>query len=166
MPAPHFHSITFSESLPAVRLGFDLVRIGAIRESLETFGQAFRQRLFTDGELCYADTGISMFAERLAARFAAKEAVIKALDLSDAGINWRQIEVVKRDSGDCELVLHDRVAAIASAKKVLRLALSLSHEGDYAGAVVLAFFDSSELSISNSSLVSGDLNWRGFCATS
>jgi holo-[acyl-carrier protein] synthase len=74
----------------------------------------------------------------LAARFAAKEAVIKALALSEAGISWRDIEVVKLPDGHCELQLHGRVAARAHQAGCRQWQLSLSHEGDYAGAVVMA----------------------------
>lgn len=124
---------------PGVRLGFDLVQVSQVAESLERFGAAFEQRLFTRGELAYAQSGDGVSAERLAARFAAKEAVIKALQLGDAGIGWRDIEVRKREDGDCELQLHGRVAALAAGMGVDRILLSLSHDGDYAGAIVTAF---------------------------
>ena len=87
---------------PGMRLGFDLVQVSRIAESIEHFGAAFEQRLFTREELAYAHGGTGVAAERLAARFAAKEAVIKALQLSEAGMGWHDIEVRKRDDGDCE----------------------------------------------------------------
>ena len=129
---------------PGVRLGFDLVQVSQVAHSIECFGAAFRERLFTPGELAYAQSGSGVSAERLAARFAAKEAVIKTLQLSDAGIGWRDIEVVKREDGACELQLHGRVAALAAQMGVDRLLLSLSHDGDYAGAMVTAFAHSTQ----------------------
>jgi len=122
-------------------LGFDLAQVSAIESSLRTFGERFAQRLFTPQELAYAGSGGGMRAERLAARFAAKEAVIKALGLSEAGVNWRDIEVVKFSDGACAISLHGRAARVAKAMGDPRLSLSLSHEGDYAGAVVMATFD-------------------------
>ncbi len=119
-----------------LRIGFDLVKIGGVTESLGQFGENFRHRLFTDGELEYADGGDGLCAERLAARFAAKEAVIKALDLANAGVNWRDIEVMKLDSGACELKFHGRVAELVGLLEIEQVALSLSHDGDYAGAFV------------------------------
>jgi holo-[acyl-carrier protein] synthase len=122
-------------------LGFDLTQVSAIEESLRTFGERFARRLFTPRELAYAGSGSGMRAERLAARFAAKEAVIKALGLSEAGVNWRDIEVVKFSDGACAISLHGRAAQLAAAMGASRLSLSMSHEGDYAGAVVTASFD-------------------------
>lgn len=122
-------------------LGFDLAQVSAIDESLRVFGRRFAQRLFTPHELEYADSGHGVRAQRLAARFAAKEAVIKALGLSEAGVNWRDIEVVKLGGGDCAISLHGRVAELAAAMGAGVLSLSLSHEGDYAGAVVIASLD-------------------------
>jgi len=121
-----------------LRVGFDLVQISGIANSLHQFGAAFEARLFTDGELEYARSGTSQFAERLAARFAAKEATIKALKLGDEGVSWRDIEVRKLHDGDCDLLLHGKVAELASQLHVEQLAVSLSHDGDYAGAFVTA----------------------------
>lgn len=123
------------------RIGFDLAQVGAVAESIDRFGCAYTARLFTPRELAYAHSGRGMCAQRLAARFAAKEAVIKALGLSEAGVGWRDIEVVKQDDGDCELSLHGRAAELAAAMGAKQLLLSLSHDGDYAGAVVVALFD-------------------------
>ena len=116
--------------------GFDLVKISGLVESVQCFGDRFRQRLFTAAELDYADSSESCWAERLAARFAAKEATIKALNLGDAGISWRNIEVCKLPDGGCKLVLHGPVREIADRLQIVQMALSLSHDGDYAGAFV------------------------------
>ncbi len=119
-------------------MGFDLVSVSGIADSIARFGEAFRQRVFTPGELEYADAGTGLCAQRLAARLAAKEAVIKAIKLSNAGIGWRDIEVRKCADGDCQLVLHGRAAEAARAAGVARMLVSLSHDGDYAGAIVAA----------------------------
>jgi holo-[acyl-carrier protein] synthase len=117
-----------------LRLGFDLVQVSQVADSLRRFGATYEQRLFTAQELDYAHAGEAVCAERLAARFAAKEAVIKALDLGEAGVSWREIEV----RGGCGVRLHGRVAESARRMGIGKLLLSLSHDGDYAGAVVVA----------------------------
>jgi holo-[acyl-carrier protein] synthase len=119
-----------------VRLGFDLARVSGIAESIRKFGRRFTDRLFTARELDYALSGSGQCAERLAARFAAKEAVIKALNLSEAGIDWRDIEVVKQRDGSCVIALHGNAHRIAQGLGVRSLCVSLSHDGDCAGAVV------------------------------
>jgi len=121
-----------------MRLGFDLVQISQVTASLERFGQVYERRLFTAAELAYARGGDGVLAERLAARFAAKEAVMKALGLAEAGIAWTEIEVRKLRERDCDVVLHGRAARFAREMGVQRMLLSLSHDGDYAGAVVTA----------------------------
>lgn len=116
-----------------MRVGIDLVRISAISESLERFGNRFLQRVFTPAEVAYAISAPMLAASRLAARFAAKEATRKALRLD--GIGWRDIEVVRQPDGACEIQLHGIAKARCGAD---RLALSMSHEGDHATAVVIA----------------------------
>lgn len=125
-------------------VGFDLVALAGVRDSVAQFGERFTQRLFTDAELCYAYQGANLWPERLAARFAAKEATIKALNLSDAGISWRDIEVVKLPGGGCALALHGPVVAMSDAEGVTQWALSLSHDGDYAGAFVVGLCGSGQ----------------------
>lgn len=126
------------DALPNVRVGFDLVEISQIDYSLAHFGIGFTNRLFTNGEIEYAQSGEGLRAERLAARFAAKEAFIKAFNLGEAGISWREVEVIKGRGGSCELRLHGRAATLASEAGNFHFALSLSHDGGYAGAVVVA----------------------------
>lgn len=121
-----------------LRVGIDLVQVTRIRESLERFGERFLKRVFTDAEIAYALAEPSQAAPRLAARFAAKEAAIKALGLVDHPMNWRDIEVLREPSGACELTLRGGAGEMAEKQRVGELAVSLSHEGDYATAVVVA----------------------------
>jgi len=124
--------------LGAVGVGFDIVQISAVERSLRQFGEAFKNRLFTRGELIYAGADEGLCAERLAARFAVKEAVIKALLLSEVGVHWQEIEVIKHPDGHCYLQLHGYVAVLALSRGATQWLLSMSHDGDYAGAVVIA----------------------------
>ena len=127
-----------------VRLGIDLVHIPRIQDSLRDFGDRFTRKLFTDDEVAYALGSPSECAARLAARFAAKEASIKALSLSDAGVNWREMEVVRAADGACSLVLHGQALEAARALHIGRLLVCLSHDGEYAAAVVAALSDTDE----------------------
>lgn len=134
----------FAGSSDRVRIGLDLVQISQIARSIADFGDRFERRLFTRKELAYAhDSSGSTFSctERLAARFAAKEATIKALNLGEDGIGWKNIEVLKLRGGGCELALHGPVAVIAKNLGVTGMSVSLSHDGDYAGAVVAITFE-------------------------
>lgn len=129
VPAAHAQSL---------RVGLDLIEIARIRDSIDRFGSRFLRRLFSDNEIAYALAAQDQSAERLAARFAAKEAAIKAISLAEAGVSWRDIEVHKLPDGSCRLALHGRAAAKAAELGVIEIALSLSHDGAYAGAVVTA----------------------------
>jgi holo-[acyl-carrier protein] synthase len=119
-------------------VGIDLVRVSRVAASLEQFGERFLRRVFTEAEVAYATASPGLTAERLAARFAAKEAAVKALGLSERGVGWRQIEVTRQPSGECRLSLHGAARDAAAEDGVVELAVSLSHEGDYATAIVLA----------------------------
>ena len=118
------------------RLGIDIVQASRIAESLAQFGDRFAQRIFTTSELAEASEAGSLSTDRLAACFAAKEAALKAFDLCESGIDWRDIEVRARPGGESRLVLHGKAAALADAAD--DTALRLSHDGDYALAIVAA----------------------------
>jgi holo-[acyl-carrier protein] synthase len=123
-----------------VRVGIDTVSVPAIAESMARFGDRFLARLFTPQEIADARAvqGEPAQHERIAARFAAKEAVIKALDLPEAGIGWRDIELIRGPGGRPGLALHGRTATLAQAVGVREWAVSISHERDHACAVVVA----------------------------
>lgn len=137
------HALSFGLSGPAnvVALGLDVVFVPRIAESLQSFPERFEQRMFTAGEITYARSAPAQRAERLAARFAAKEAVIKALSLSEDGVDWRDIEVVRKEDGSCDLALHGAAAAALAARGGDRVIVSLSHDGEYAAAVVAVLSD-------------------------
>ena len=147
LPAKLIHELQDGLALPATslaRIGIDLVHIPRIEESLRKFGPRFTQRLFTEEEAAYATGAGEQQAQRLAARFAAKEACIKALSLSEAGVNWRDMEVMRAPDGSCTLRLHDRALQAAKALGITQVLVCLSHDGDYAAAVVAALSDKDE----------------------
>lgn len=127
-----------------VRAGVDVVRISDIAASLASFGDAFAQRLFTAAERDYANSALDaeLTAARYAVRFAAREAAIKALNLAEVGVNWRELEVVRLPDGSCTLAPSGRARAAIGALQ--QCVLSMSHEGDYAVAMVLAVLATNE----------------------
>lgn len=122
----------------ALGVGMDLVEVGRVRESLARFGARFVHRIFTQQEAAYAAQAPALEPERLAARFAAKEAALKALGMADKGIAWTDMEVLRHPDGRCDLLLHGKAAAHARQRGVVQLALSLTHEGSHAAAIVVA----------------------------
>jgi len=119
-------------------VGIDLVRTHSVAESVSAFGDRYLQRVFTDGEVAYARAVPDLMHARLAARFAAKEATMKALDLGERGVGWRDIEVIRSPSGAPSIALHGLAAAVHGERGAPALSLSLSHEGEYATAVVVS----------------------------
>jgi holo-[acyl-carrier protein] synthase len=122
-----------------VAVGTDAIEVERVRRAVDhpRWGERFRQRVFTPGEIAYC-TRRRRGAESFAARFAAKEAVMKALGTGFArGVWWRDIEVV-RASGAPSLVLHGGAAARAAALGIVRWHLSLTHTAGQALAYVIA----------------------------
>jgi holo-[acyl-carrier protein] synthase len=122
-----------------IRVGLDLVAVASIEEALAApNADRYLERVYTEREVedCRTPTGID--AERLAARFAAKEATLKVIPAGDEGVSFRAIEVRRETSGRVHLVLTGRAAALAASSGIVDLALSLTHEGGFAAAVVVA----------------------------
>jgi holo-[acyl-carrier protein] synthase len=121
-----------------LRVGTDLVLVETVRHSIETHAEHYLERVYTQREVedCHGSRGLD--AERLAARFAAKEATLKVLRPREQGIPWNAIEVRRDPSGWVELELSGAAAALAAEAGVRELSLSIAHEGDFATAVVVA----------------------------
>lgn len=134
----------------ALRIGLDLVAVGSVTESLEAaHGERYLERVYTEREAADCRTPAGLDPERLGARFAAKEATLKVLPAGDTGLSLRDIEVVREPSGRVRLSLGGRAADIARSADITELELSLTHEGGFAAAVVIAsggFGDESVLS--------------------
>jgi holo-[acyl-carrier protein] synthase len=127
---------------PVARVGIDLVSVAEIAESVETFGDRYLRRVFTPGELASsrADRESPWSAtsiESLAARFAAKEAVVKVLRPEGPRPEWADIEVVRHPGGWCDIRLSGRAASLADEAGIDQWAVSLTHHAALAGAVVL-----------------------------
>jgi len=141
MPSAHLADLVHeAPSLPraALRIGIDLVHVGAVERSLSDFGARFSDRLFAPGELRDSTVAGRLDARRLALRFAAKEATIKAFDLGAIGLGWSQIEVIADAPAAGRVRLHGRAAAAAAGAGSYEIAVSWSHDGDVACAIVVA----------------------------
>jgi holo-[acyl-carrier protein] synthase len=119
-------------------LGVDLVEVGRFAKALDRTPR-LRQRLFTPGELAYADRfGDAARAQRLAARFAAKEAAMKALGVGLGAFGFHDVEVLRSEAGSPSLAVRGRAAELARATGVDRWLVSLSHTASLAQATVVA----------------------------
>ena len=114
-----------------VELGLDIVRVDRIRSALERFGLRFADRVLTPAEAAY----VRGRAETLAGRWAAKEAVSKVLGLGVRGVGWRDIEIERLPTGQPAVRLHGRAAARSAQLGLGRVAVSISHEREYAVAI-------------------------------
>ncbi len=119
-----------------IETGIDLVEIDRVAELYTRYGDRFRARVFTDGE--WIDSAGR--APSLAARFAAKEATIKALGSREPAL--REIEVVRPAGCRPRIQLHGRAEEVARVQGVRDVALSVSHSRDHAVAVVVLLRDS------------------------
>ena len=118
-------------------IGIDLARIPRLRRVVERWNERFLRRVFTEQEIAYCRRRRDPIPH-FAARFAAKEAALKALGTGlRMGVQWRELEV-RRERGEAPtMVLTGRCRAIALAKGARRVLVSLTHDGEYAFAQVM-----------------------------
>ena len=120
-----------------VGTGIDIAEVPRIRKSIERFGDRFLLRIFTAGEIRYCDSKANRM-ERYAARFAAKEAAMKALGTGwNHGVRWRDCEVVRMPGGRPTITFHGKAAEFAAKLGMKNAALSLSHTAEQAIAQVI-----------------------------
>jgi holo-[acyl-carrier protein] synthase len=120
-----------------VGTGIDIAEVHRIAESIERFGERFLRRVFTDGEIRYCQSKANRI-ERYAARFAAKEAAMKALGTGWAGgVRWRDCEVSRTPGGRPTIVFHGKAAEFAAKMGVKNATLSISHTAEQAIAQVI-----------------------------
>jgi holo-[acyl-carrier protein] synthase len=123
-------------SLPPVpegttELGIDIIKIERIAATLRRFGDRFSRRVLTDGEQRY----VRGRPQNFAGRWAAKEAVSKVLGLGVRGVGWRDIEIARLPTGQPSVRLHGRARERAEQLGMSRVAVSISHEDDFAVAI-------------------------------
>jgi holo-[acyl-carrier protein] synthase len=120
-----------------VGTGIDIAEVPRIQESIARFGDRFLRRIYTEGEIRYCDSKVNR-GERYAARFAAKEAAMKALGTGwSHGVRWRDCEVVRLPGGRPAIAFHGEAGEVAARLGVKHAALSLSHTAEQAIAQVI-----------------------------
>ena len=120
-----------------VGTGIDIAEVPRIRQSIERFGERFLQRIFTAGEIRYCDSKANRF-ERYAARFAAKEAAMKALGTGwNHGVRWVDCEVARLPGGRPTITFHGKAGEFAAKLGVKNAALSITHTKEQAMAQVI-----------------------------
>jgi holo-[acyl-carrier protein] synthase len=120
-----------------VGTGIDIAEVPRIQRSIERFGERFLQRIFTAREIRYCDSKANR-VERYAARFAAKEAAMKALGTGwNHGVRWQDCEVVRAPGGRPTMTFHGKAGEFAAKLGVKNAALSLSHTAEQAIAQVI-----------------------------
>ncbi|MBE2184006.1 MAG: holo-ACP synthase [Anaerolineae bacterium] len=117
-----------------LRCGIDTIEISRVQDGIERFGERFLNRFFTPGER--ADTGDH--PARLAARFAAKEAVAKALGTGIGDVSWQEIEIRCGERGRPTLILHGAAQTLSDQLGLREWDVSLTHERGHASAVAVA----------------------------
>jgi holo-[acyl-carrier protein] synthase len=115
-------------------VGIDLIDIDRIVAVLGKFPDRFRHRVLTDRERQYVGRKV----ERIAGRWAAKEAISKVLGLGVRGVGWREIEILPNYAGAPQVQLHGRAARRAEALDLDEVTVSISHERRMAVAVAVA----------------------------
>lgn len=119
-----------------VGMGMDLCEIDRIEHMVERWGSRFTKKLFTEGERAYASSKVKS-GQHYAARFAVKEATLKALSVPK-GLRWHEMEVVGGGNRPPRLELHGRAAEVAKGMGISHMHVTISHAAGLAVAVVVA----------------------------
>jgi len=115
-------------------IGVDVVENSRIQKSMDDLGDAFLDRVFTEKERLYCDA-MKFAARHYAARFAAKEAISKALGIGiGENLYWKDMEILRRDTGEPYAILYGRGKEFAKRKGVCKIMISLTHTDHYAAA--------------------------------
>jgi holo-[acyl-carrier protein] synthase len=125
-------------------IGVDLTQMPRMRRVVARWADRFLQRVFTERELAYCRRRRDPIPH-LAARFAAKEATLKALGTGlSMGVNWRELEVGRERGQAPTMTLHGRCRAIARSRGGRQVLLSLTHDGEYAMAQAMLIGDGAD----------------------
>jgi holo-[acyl-carrier protein] synthase len=132
------------KTMAIVGTGVDIIEVERVEQALNraATGARFRQRVFTEGEVTYCESRGRPRYQSYAARFAAKEAVMKAMGTGwNRSVGWSEIEVVRERGHAPTILLHGKTAAYARRRNIARLHLSISHTATQAIAHVIAEAD-------------------------
>jgi holo-[acyl-carrier protein] synthase len=120
-----------------VGTGVDIAEVPRVAAAIERFGERFLRRIFTENEIRYCESKANR-VERYAARFAAKEAALKAIGTGwKRGVAWREVEVTREPGGRPTIAFHGKAAEFAARLGMKRAHVSLSHTAEHAIAHVI-----------------------------
>jgi holo-[acyl-carrier protein] synthase len=120
-----------------VGIGIDVAEVDRVRAAIERHGRRFLERVYCASEIAYVEKKANRY-ERYAARFAAKEAGMKAIGTGwRRGVRWRDFEVANLPSGKPTLTFHGVAAAVATGLGVRNIALSITHTAREGSAIVI-----------------------------
>jgi holo-[acyl-carrier protein] synthase len=122
-----------------IRIGTDICSLKRIEEAYARFGDRFLAKIFTDAEIRFVLSEPPNTVTRIAGRFAAKEAVSKTLGTGWRGVNWKEVEILREPSGEPVITLTGRAKAVAERRSLETWQVSISHEREYAVAMVIAY---------------------------
>jgi len=140
----HNARLTAAVMMPQVAVGVDVASASQVADSVQRFGNRYLDRVYTRHEQACCQGSSEAQARSLAARFAAKEAVVKVLRPDGDAPEWTSIEVVRSPAGWTDIELTGKARVMADKAGISQLAVSLSHEGDLALAVVVGVAVASE----------------------
>lgn len=123
--------------IPKPKIGTDICQINRVRSTYKKYGKRFLKRVLTEKEIKYVTSNKKNLVSRLAGRFAAKEATSKVLGTGLKGVYFKEIEILREPSGAPKLILHKRAQKKAKEKNLTNFDVSISHEKDFAIAIVV-----------------------------
>ena len=128
-------------SVPRIKIGTDICQINRVKSLYKKYKNRFLKRILTENEIKYVISNKRHLINRLAGRYAAKEATSKVLGTGLKGIYFKEIEILRETSGAPKIVLHKRAKLKAKEKKLNYFEVSISHERDFAIAIVIGIGD-------------------------
>ena len=128
-----------SHPLTQLKIGTDICSLKRIEKAYGRFGERFLKRVLTDDEIAYVKSSQKHMISRIAVRFAAKEACVKALGTGWYGVGFHEVEIGRKRSGEPTIKLYERASKRAESLGLSNFQVSLSHEKDHAIAFVVAY---------------------------
>jgi len=123
--------------LPNIKIGTDICQIDRVKSAYKRQGKSFLKRILTKEEIKYVTSKNGNLINKLAGRFAAKEATSKVLGTGLKGIYFKEIEILREESGAPKIVLHKRALKKAIKLGLKNFEVSISHERSFALAIVV-----------------------------
>ena len=126
-----------SLKLPKVKIGTDICQLNRVNAAYKKFGKKFLKKILTEKEIKYVTQDKRSLMNKLAGRFAAKEAFAKVLGAKLSEVDFKDVEILNEKSGAPKIILYKRAKKKANQKKLTNFDVSISHEKEFAIAIVV-----------------------------